>query len=149
MNRKKYYRLLEEYNGMISKKQFNAYLCDQSELDKVKEALIKEIRKFITYVTAEIILEEKRLAKARLPFEKPLKPSRSQWMQEKRNKLGVLYQKIQLEESLLGEEYENTYSRPLIFSKHEAYMFMISLVTSVAVATGFAFAVRWLLLLIR
>ena len=146
MNRKKYYRLLEEYNEIISKKQFNAYLCDQSELEKIKEQLVKEIRKFITYVTAEMILEEKRLAKAKLPFEKPLKSSRSQWMQEKRNKLGALHQKIQREESLLREEYENTYSRPLILSGHEVYMFMVWLVTSVVVAIGFAFTVRWLLL---
>lgn len=138
MNKKTYYRRLEEYQDLISRKRFYSALCEQSELDKTKEKLIKEIRKFITYLTANMIEEQKRLTKIRLPFERTLTFVNYQRMQKKRDALGVLYQKIQKEENLQKEDYEDTYYRLRILCGLTAYELM-----AVLVATGIIALVHW------
>lgn len=58
MKQKHFEQLLEEYNHLISQKQFNLLLCDQNRLIEVKKIISEELLRKIRKTNFDIAGEE-------------------------------------------------------------------------------------------
>lgn len=126
MKKENYYNLLKEYQTLTSQKQFNQYLCNRTKLDEIKEALIRQLRKFIVHIAAEMIEKEKRAARAGYhTYQSPLST--------KFERLKNLYSKIEKEEPITEADYADTYHKPVFLCGLTFPQFLLVAFISIAI----------------
>ena len=109
MKGKAYYQAIEEYQRLISQKQFNEYFLDRKRLDEVKGSLERAVKYLIAYVNVDLIDSERKAKKAGV---RPDLSSKHEFLERQREHLFVLLDKIALEEPLDEQDYENTFLKP-------------------------------------
>lgn len=99
MNAKKYYVLLEEYNKLISQKEFNEHLCNKGRLQEVERTLVSNMKASLNHILADYIEERKYgIVSSRLEM--------------KYNQIANLISKVEKEDILAVSDYEDTYYKP-------------------------------------
>lgn len=127
MNRKTYYKLLEEYQDLISRKHFNPYLCERSRLDELKKRFGNEPGKFLRVRAIDAEEHAKHFM---------LGSSALLWVESEvgeLERLVSLAEKIESEVSVEKADYEGTYYEAKFIAGLTLPQFLIVLLVSVAI----------------
>lgn len=104
MNRKKYYRLLEEYNTLVEQKKYNKLYFDEKRFELVKKKLcnyIQSICHLIEYTYLDCVINRKYAQAAAYENDAI--------------RLAILFNNITKENLILENDYKNTYCNELFF----------------------------------
>ncbi len=127
MKEKKYYNLFNEYQTLISQKEFNEVYYDKNLFIELKGSLLKQLDVFEREIKYEIICDKKRYSQSSILKLKYLKEIKD------------LQSKIKREEKITKDDYENTYFNIKFLGLFTTYqmlifgMFLIVLITYKAI----------------
>ena len=109
MNAKAYYQAIDEYQRLISQKQFNDYFLDKERLSEVKGTLDRTLKNLIRNTAVELVEFERKAKKRGIKLDSSVK---HQQLEERLNHFKILREKILSEEPLEEKDYETTYREP-------------------------------------
>lgn len=128
MNKKRYYRLLNEYERISRQREFNQNFYDIDRFMELRRILIKQYSYSLKLITDEIIICKKQFHNGNWFAEKRICE-----LEKCRYMHGKLLDKIENKEMIAKEDYENSFFEVKIlgvFTRSQVliYMLVISLI---------------------